>query len=673
MKSQDISFEKYLNEIIEEIRSYYPGFNKTQEKKIEKAFWFGFKAHENQKRFSGEPYFVHPVKATKILLSIKPDIETVIACLLHDVIEDTDVTAREIEKNFDKNVSFLCESLSKISKVRLKTNEQIQKYENLQKLFIAIAKDIRVIFIKLADRIHNLKTLEYVRKEKRERIARESFEIYSPVAKKLGLFEFKTEINDLYLKNLYPEIYDSIEKDIIATKKERELIINKAKDDILKIFDQECFEILEIQGRQKNLYSVYEKMKRKNLGTVFEIYDLFGIRILVRNLEDCYRALGLLHSYWTPMQDRFKDYISVPKPNGYQSLHTTVLGLGKSNIPTEIQIRTKQMHMDAEFGPAAHWAYKRTKHSNFDEDYVKKTSWFPENIPFDSPNNPEEFFEKIANAILEERIYVFTPKGEIKILTYDATPVDFAYAIHTEIGDSCIGARVNGMIKPLDYKLKNGEVIEIMTKKGRHPNPLWIKFVKSSIARNSIQSFINKQKLELESELLKNKKITKDILKTRFPKEEKNKKVNIKTSKSPSGIIIGGEKNLPCRLSKCCDPTPGVDIIAYKSRGLEFKIHRTNCSQLKKLSPERFVEAYFRLEKTFSIKAYDRIGLLRDYTKIIAEYGLNITNAEFVFEKGPTEKISIWTFSIEYSSPKEFFGLVEDIKKIQNVFLVEEK
>ena len=653
-----MNFRDHFEEIVSKVSAYYPDFGPIEEAKIESAFFFAAAAHENQKRYSGEKYFSHPIAATKILLSIQPDIDTISACLLHDVIEDTKISADEIEKKFGKNVRFLCEGVEKISKVRLSKNEKNHQFENLQKLFVAVAKDIRVIFVKLADRIHNLQTLHFVPEKKQKRIAHESIEIYAPVAAKLGLFEFKTEIQDLCFKFLYPREFKKISDEIFATKKERQKIIDAAKKKIEEIFRAENFNFLEIFGRQKNFYSIFEKLKKKNLSSALEIYDLFGIRILTENLSDCYRALGILHSHFRPVPGRFKDYISVPKPNGYQSLHTTVLGLGK-NLLLEIQIRTKKMHLDAEFGPAAHWAYKKARKSNFDEDYIKRANWFPQNIPFENKKNPKKFFEDIADAILAKRIYVFTPKGNIKTLPARSTPVDFAYSVHSEIGASCIGARVNGIIRPLNYELKNGEIVEIITKKGRTPNPLWINFVKSSIAKNHIRSFINKLKINYEEKNLKIEKKEKKIIpeKKEIEKKESRKK-----------IIIGGEIGIPYKIAKCCHPDFGKNIVAYKGRGLDFVIHEENCPQLKKLNPERFSEAYFLAKTSFLVKARDRIGLLRDYTKNIAECGINIINTNLNFESDG--EISCWTFSVEYGSEFELQNLFAQLQKISDVIFV---
>ena len=384
LQMENFNFDLDLKEILEKIEEYYPKLTKKQERIIEKAFKFSEEAHKEQKRFSGEPYFMHPVAATKILLSINPDIETVAACLLHDVIEDTPITAQDIEDEFGEDIRFLCEGVEKVAKIRVQKEEGQHKFENFQKLFVAMGKDIRVIFIKLADRIHNLQTLHHVRQEKQERIANESLEVYAPVATQLGLFEFKENIETACFKVLHADDYKRLNQEIIETRKIRGKFIKQARKDILKTAQKEDFleEIIDLSGREKTIFSVYKKMKKKKIEHVGEIFDILGLRMIVKTKADCYRALGLFHSHWRPMPGRFKDYISVPKSNGYQSLHTTVLGLGQSKLPIEIQIKTQEMHLDAERGPAAHWAYKKLGHSSFNSEYIEKTSWIPNKISF---------------------------------------------------------------------------------------------------------------------------------------------------------------------------------------------------------------------------------------------------------------------------------------------------
>ncbi len=657
-------FEALLEFTLKKAQEYYPEFGEVEKKKIKKAFWYGYDKHAGQKRFSGEPYFIHPVKATENLFPIKPDIETIQACLLHDVLDDTDATEEDIKREFGAEVLFLVEGVSNVSKVQLKGPER--ELENIRKLFVAMAKDIRVVFIKLADRIHNLSTLEYVPEHKQKRIAKESLEVYAPVAAKLGLFEFKTQIEDYSFKHLYKDSYQKVSDEVVASRKEQHTFIEKAKEEISQVLEAENIEVAEIQGRPKNLYSIYTKMKRKGFSSVSEVFDLFAIRILVNNSSDCYRTLGVIHSNWHPIPKRFKDYISIPKPNGYQSLHTTILGFGKA--PLEIQIKTVEMHQDAEYGPAAHWAYKHARHSNFDTDYVKRMDWFPQ-IELEEEDSAEKSYEKISQSILESRIYVFTPKGEIVTLPENSTPIDFAYSIHTDIGNNCVGAKVDGIIKPLDYRLSNGSVVEILTQKGRNPNPAWLNFVQSSRTIGKIKNYLNKQKTPSTAPEQEQKK-QEEREKPRprfFQKLERF----ITGSKSKPEIVIGGERNLPYRFVSCCKPKLGKDIIAYKTRGLDFSVHEADCKQLDQLEPERFLEAHFQIEKFFEATFKDRVGLLKDISKIIADHGINILQSNFQVDKNTN--LAYWDYSIECTGDPEYKDVMKIIKSLPETVKLTEK
>ena len=654
-------YQKDLDSIINTVRNYYPTFKQYDKEKITEAFWLSHAKHRDQKRLSGEPYFTHPIAATKILFSIKPDIETIIACLLHDVIEDTDTKGDEIQEKFNKNVRILCEGIEKISKVQLKENKQ---FENIQKIFLAMAQDIRVIFIKLADRIHNLSTLESLPPAKQKRIARESLEIYAPVAGKLGLFEFKTQIEDLAFKHISPKEHQEISKEMIRLNTTQTDLVEKAKTEIEKALKQTKTNFIEIHGRPKNLYSIYLKMKRKNFNSVSEIFDLFALRIITQEIQDCYTILGLLHSHWHPLTNRFKDYIANPKPNGYQSLHTTILGFGK--IPLEIQIKTQKMHLDAEHGPASHWAYKKSKHSNFDKEYLERMNWFPEDLPIEVKKNPKKFYERITNSILKDRVYVFTPKGEIKSLPAKSTPVDFAFEIHSDIGAHCIGAKINGIIKPLNYELQKGDVVEILKQKGKTPNPAWLNFVKSTKAINGIRALTN-------TPLLQKQKDKSPETKDQKPTNKKFKLLDFifNPKKKQTKIIIGGQRHIPFHIANCCSPKIGTSIVAYKTRGIEVSIHDINCQELKKLDPKRILESHFLAEKTLILTAKDRIGLLRDVSKAIAKQSINILESNLKFNK---DNITVsWTFKIEYTSNAEYKNITKIIKQIPEVITLTER
>ncbi len=653
-------FQKNLEDILYQVKHYYPQFSKIQEKRIEKAFWFGEKSHKGQTRFSGEPYFTHPIAATNILLNIKPDIETICACLLHDVIEDTPVTAEEIEKNFGKKVRFLCEGVEKITKVRLQGKER--SFESLRKLFLAMAKDIRVIFIKLADRIHNLSTLDAVPNDKKIRIATESLKIYVPVADRLGIHQFKMMMEDLCFKHMHQNDYETLITQINQSKKDRQESIQNAKKELIKVLTKENVDFEDIQGRDKNLFSVYDKLKRKNYSHVSEIHDLLAIRVILKNSADCYRVLGILHSYWKPIPGRFKDYIAVPKPNGYKSLHTTILGIAKSKFPTEIQIRTLSMHMDAELGPAAHWAYKSNKAIHLDDDYLEQTNWCPLGLSeLSKIQSPEKFFESITENLSSGRINILTPQGEVRNLPDKATPIDFAYAIHSDIGNTCIGAKVNGTIKPLDYELKAGDMVEIMTRSDRKPNSAWLNFVKSSAARHKINSFINQEKKELEE---------------RFPepkREEEIKKIIPQKKKIPNSakekgvlyeLIIGGQAGISFRFAQCCKPSELDEIIAYNTRGRHVGIHKASCKTLKKLDPNRYLEAEFVLQKKIIIFAENNKGLIPSFYDTFTPRDVFVARSKFKKQK-PNILLSIFTLNVP--SLEVFQEVLCDLRKIENV------
>lgn len=627
-------FDTSLEEIISQIKGYYhPRLLQSDEKLVRKAYAFAKKSHEGQKRFSGEEYFIHPVEATKILLSINPDVETVIACLLHDVIEDTPVTAKEVGALFGERVQFLCEGVEKVAKVKLATSDlQQKKFENFQKLFIAMAQDIRVIFVKLADRIHNLRTLEYVREGKRERIAYESLEIYAPVAEQMGLFGFKNEIEDWSFRVLEPDAYARLSLEFNEIRRIRIKYIEQARREILKAARQENFleEIVSVSGRKKNLYSLYKKMKRKHVDRVEDIFDLLGIRMVVKTKEDCYRTLGIVHSHWRPIPGRFKDYISVPKSNGYQSLHTTVLGLGQSRIPMEIQIRTEKMDTDADLGPAAHWAYKKAGNSDFDAEYISKTAWLPRKLEKNKPLSAEQFFEEVSQSIFSKRVHVFTPKGDVKFLPRGATSIDYAYSVHTEIGNTCVGALVNGVIRPLDKVLQNGDVVEILTKSGRKPNPHWLSFVRSNSVRHKIMVSLRKngdlEVLTIEKQKKQEKKISVS------PKIETEKKEGRALEKSE--LIIGGETDLAYRFATCCNPTSKTPLRAYKSRGLQFVVHDARCDELARLDQKRMFDARFLIVKKMNVLAKQKVGILNRCAEIFDKKDINMLDINIQKIKG---------------------------------------
>ena len=661
-------FDMALEEILTEVRGYYPKFGKKEEKLICDSFAYGRRFFHGHKRKNGDPYFSHATETTKILLAIKPDIDTIIASFLYNVIRYSTEPIDEIEEKFGKDVRYLCECMKEISQMQLlKENHHERQFENIQKLLIVISRDIRVLFLKISARIHNLKTLSCLPKDVREALAYEAREIFAPVANRFGLYEFKVAIEDLCFEQLQPEIFKTLKREIEEIKKEQKASWRQAEKEIIKTLEGANIKVVKVVGRQKHFYSVYKKMKRKNFTSCSEVYDLFGLRVLVPRADDCYRALGALHARWNPMPNRFKDYISVAKPNGYQSLHTTLLGLANTKFPTEIQIRTPKMDSDAERGPASHWAYKKAGHSSFDKNFLERMRWLP-NESTKETGSRNEVFQELSENILSHRIYVFTPKGDVETLPAGATPLDFAYAVHSSVGDSCVGARVNGVIKPLDYELKSREIVEILTKKGRQPNPAWLDFVRSAKAKERIKSFINKKRETTASEKGEGKVVPEKS------RETISIRKSVERTKPKIQILIGGERNIPFKIPSCCNPLPGQSLVAYKSRGLFFTIHKANCSQLKRLNPERFFESHFITSLKLEIKALDRFGFSRDCTALIAEHGLNIgeLSSRYSINK-ENQKIVTWNLSVEVRSQNEFQKLIQDLHKIPNVLSIKEK
>lgn len=666
-----IDYEKDLEDILKTVREYYPRFGEKEADKIKKAFLFSQEAHKGQLRKSGIPYFVHPVMATKTLLEIKPDIETIQTCLLHDVIEDTPITEEDIKREFGETVLYLCNGVTKVSRMSLNKNASEAQLANIRKLFLAVAEDIRVIFVKIADRIHNLSTLEHLPPDRQKEIAGQSMNVYAPIAEILGLYRFKKQIQDLSFKFLQPEDYKRLHHELELYNKEQEIHISKIEIAIRDLFKKHDFPVLKIKSRQKHLYSVYQKMKRKNVNSPWEIFDIYAFRVVVPKTEDCYRALGILHSEWKPIPTRFKDYISVPKANGYQSLHTTMLGVGQSPLPTEIQIKTEKMSVDAEWGPAAHWAYKGASGKSFDEEYTKKMGWLQEDLTSAKLKSSQSFFNALSSSILKERIIVFSPKGDIVRLPQKATPIDFAYAIHSEVGHTCMGAKVDGVIRPLDYPLKTGNVVEILTRQGRKPNGAWLNFAVTTSARQKIKAEINrlaenraevyKEGLEAEIAEAKRKRFATPVTRPTQSEEKLPGKYN---------IVIGGQEGLSYRLAKCCAANPGESIIAYNSRGTEFVIHKENCRVAQKLDSERMMEANFIMQRKFSIYAKDRKGLMNDYSATMSGEGFFIWDIKF--RRLKNNRV-VWTFVVNVPSDRMFQEMIKKIRNISNVLEIKMK
>ena len=470
---------------------------KVDSKFIMKAYNFAKEKHGDQKRNSGEPYIIHPLQVAYTLATMGLDEKTIAAALLHDVVEDTDATSEDLAKMFGQEVADMVAGVTKLSTLQFATIEETQ-VENYRKMFLAMGKDIRVILIKLADRLHNMRTLKFLRRERQIANAKETMELYSPLANRLGLYNIKAELDDLSFKYLYPEEYREIVEGIDKKKEERLKFLDKIMNDIRKDLKKHRIDA-EVTGRAKHFYSIYKKMKRDN-STLEQIYDLFAVRIIVNSVKDCYSALGVVHEMYSPMPGRFKDYIAVPKPNMYQSIHTTLLG--EKGTPFEVQIRTWDMHKVAEFGIAAHWAYKEANFLGIGKQNIKvkedELAWLRETIEWQQEmQNPQEFLETLKTELFEDEVYVFTPKGAIKVLPKGSTSIDFAYAIHEQIGHHMVGCKINSKMMPIITPLKTGDIVEIVTaENSKGPSLDWLKFVKSSQARNRINGWFKKEKKE---------------------------------------------------------------------------------------------------------------------------------------------------------------------------------
>lgn len=612
---------------------------------VKKAHDLACDAHKNQKRESGEPYITHPIDVAEILAEMGMDTSTIVAGLLHDVIEDTDYTYDDIKNIFNEEIAYLVQGVTKLGKIEYKTKEE-QQADNVRKMLLAMAKDIRVIIIKLADRLHNLRTLKYMPKEKQKQKAKETLDIYAPLAHRLGISKIKWELEDLAFRYLHEEEYYDLVKQIAEKRVERETYISEIIEDLHNKLEESEIDS-DIDGRPKHFYSIYKKMVNKNK-SIEQIFDLTAIRILVNTVKDCYGVLGIVHTIYKPIPGRFKDYIAMPKPNMYQSLHTTVIGpQGKT---FEIQIRTFEMHKTAEYGIAAHWKYKEgDTQEDKEKSFENKLAWLRDMLEWQKEtSDAEEFIEGFKIDLFTDEIFVFTPKGVVINLPSKATPIDFAYRIHTDIGNRCVGAKVNGKIVPLDYSLKTGEIVEVLTSKNaKGPNMDWLSMAKSNQAKSKIRQWFKKIKKEenidkgkeiFEKELKKQGVIYSEIAKgeaydklvKRYNihsmedlyaaigvgqisassyisklKEENivekqsietvNKSIddhitkaeksnnNRKSTSNDYGVTVKGVNNLMVRFARCCNPVPGDEILGYITKGRGISVHRTDCSNLKAL------------------------------------------------------------------------------------------
>ncbi|HPJ41169.1 MAG TPA: bifunctional (p)ppGpp synthetase/guanosine-3',5'-bis(diphosphate) 3'-pyrophosphohydrolase, partial [Spirochaetota bacterium] len=601
---------------------------------VRKAYETALKAHEGQLRLSGEPYIIHPLEVAITLALLKLDTTTICAALLHDVIEDTEYSYDFIKTEFSEDTAMLVDGVTKISSLKNRSKSHAQA-ETLRKMLLATIKDIRVIIIKLADKLHNMRTIMFQPEHKQQRIAKETLDIYAPIARRLGISRLATELEDLSFHVLYREEFEDIRSRLAQKENETELYIENVRTILTsKIIDLKIG--VEVKGRAKSYYSIYRKMQLT--GKSFDdIFDIRGIRLITHEMKDCYAILGIVHSIWSPIEGRFKDYIAVPKSNMYQSLHTTVIG--PEGLPLEVQIRTREMDNTAEMGIAAHWVYKEDG-KTLKRDY-KNLSILDSfsGINLDAMNT-RDFVSTVKMDLYEDEIFVFTPKGMIVKLAKGATPVDFAYSIHTEVGHKCSGAKVNNKLVPLRTRLKSGDIIEVLTSKNARPSEAWLKFVKSGAARYKIRNWLRKHNDDIarnDDEQKKKEEKKKEVRKASvtIPEDEQLKIKNISGDRKV-GISIEGTSNILIKLAQCCQPIPGDEVVGFITRGRGITIHRKNCQSLERLrgEQERFINIIWDKDDTnrypikLSVEAIDRPSLLKDVTDEISLAKCNIIKVE---------------------------------------------
>ncbi len=729
-KNKDITIEDIIN--IKREKS-----KRVDTKLIMKAYNMAESRHKGQLRKSGEPYIIHPLNVAFILASLGLDESTICAALLHDIVEDTDLTNNDIKKEFGPEIENMVAGVTKLSTMQFETLEEKQ-VEDYRRMFLAMGKDIRVILIKLADRLHNMRTLKYLSKDRQIANAKETMELYAPLANRLGLYSIKWELEDLSFKYLYPEEYHELVEGINRKREERLKFIEKIMDNIRAELKKQKIEA-EVTGRAKHLYSIYKKMQRDNK-TLDQIYDLFALRILVNSVKDCYAVLGVVHELYNPMPKRFKDYIAVPKPNMYQSIHTTLLG--EKGTPFEVQIRTWDMHKVAEFGIAAHWAYKEANYFGKGKQVVKveedKLSWLRETLEWQKDTqDPQEFLNTLKTQLFEDEVYIFTPKGAIKTLPKGATPIDFAYSIHAEIGHHMTGCKINSKIMPIITQLKSGDIVEIITSdNSKGPSRDWLKFVKSTSAKNKIMSWFKKadkaENIERGKELIEKeiKRISmtySDLFKTdyinpmldrykyknleemyaavgfgaisptkiiarmliEYRKEHKEENIEqtiekLTTARKPRinasnlGVIVKNIDNCLVKLSKCCNPLPGDEIVGYITKGRGVSVHRKDCVNVKDLLSEenRMIDVeWYNEDKTsynvdIVIYSNDRQGLLAD---ILKEIGITKAKLIAVNTKTTKERIAIIEITIEILNLEELNKVMKDLRTVDSVYEVKRR
>ena len=720
---------KALAEFMEYIHTYLTDDECNQ---VLKAFEFADKAHEGQLRASGEPYIMHPLAVADILAHLQIDHITLMAALMHDVVEDTSYSKEDLEEMFGSEVAFLVDGVTKLNQFQYETKEDRQM-ENYRKMILAMAKDVRVVVIKLGDRLHNMRTLKHMRSDKQKRIAKETLEIFAPLAHRLGIFNVKWELEDLSFRYLEPEKYYDLVDQMKQKRQAREDIVNDTMSQLTKALGEANIKA-DIKGRPKHFYSIYKKMKKDNRD-LSQIYDLLAVRVIVDTIPDCYAVLGIAHSLWKPLPYRFKDYISMPKSNMYQSLHTTVIGtMGQ---PVEIQIRTWEMHRVSEYGVAAHWRYKEGN-KNGDKDFDQKVAWLRQVLEWQDTSNPTELVNALKLDVFSGEVFVFTPKGDVVKLPIGSVPLDFAYRVHTDVGHRCVGAKVNGKIVPLDYTLQNGDIVDIITSKTGRPSLDWLNIVGSSESKSKIRNWFKRENkaeniekgleaLEKEAkrlnynwkeliadnrlqqvtkqlkagteeemfaacgyggipvstvllrliELYKKSKEAEESKRSTEQIIEKLKSQGPKTTKNGTGVLVKGEAGVMVRMAKCCSPVPGDDIIGYITRGRGVSVHRSDCTSLGHTPEdlERMIEVSWdgssgeSFHVGIDIQAYDRNGLLMEVMAVLSELKITITNINAKVQED-TKTVSI-NVVVDIRDISQLDFVMTKLRRIREVYTVQ--
>jgi len=669
-------YEDLTNRFIQKAHTYAP----QEQERIAKAARFACKAHEGQKRRSGEPYIIHPYAVAEILISMNMDVDTVIAGLLHDTMEDTDTTYETLAEEFGTTVADLVEGETKISALKAKNKSQ-QEAETIRKMFFAMSKDVRVIIIKLADKLHNMKTLQHLNENRAKEIANETLDIFAPLADRLGMAELKGELEDLSLKVLRPSTYQYIEEYLLSRKSERTAYLNRIEKVLYRTCAEQGISTIQIQSRTKHSYGVYMKMKKRKI-PLEDMGDILGVRIICDSVNECYTLLGIVHKLWPPIAGRFKDYIAMPKANNYQSLHTTVMASEGKLL--EVQIRTREMHGTAEYGVAAHWMYKSVtgvsesewmgpQSEQFSKILQRLKSWSNE------IEQSETFLEDIKGELLKDTIYVFTPQGHIVELAAHATALDFAYHIHTEIGNHTTGAKADGSIIPLSQPLKNTQVIEILTSPNAHPNVNWLRLAQTTNARKKIRSWLNKNddSLIIDKDIIAKKKVeTKPAVETESPADEIDSDGIVRSIVDNSRMTfkVGNEKNIMISLASCCNPRRGDKIVGYVSRGRGIIVHRTDCKNLKNMSEitERSIEVEWETEKPRLTRRFRVISkitqdLFAEIEGAIRKYSGHLIEGRL--EDGDPGKL-IGSFTMEVANEDDFKKVVKSIKAVPSIISI---